>query len=82
MNDPMPADPDRRDAESRPADARTEPRGQGCLVAAGMMSGPVVGWFFGQVALGLVAGLVLGAAAAVAMTLRDNRRSSGRTGGE
>lgn len=77
MNDPNPADPGHRRADPRHAEARSEPRGQGCLVAAGMMIGPVVGWFFGQVALGLVAGLVLGVAAAVAMTFRDNRRNGG-----
>lgn len=50
------------------------PRGHGCLVAAGMMIGPVVGWGFGQVALGLVAGLLVGIVAAAVMTWRDRRR--------
>jgi hypothetical protein len=48
-------------------------RAGGCLIAAGLVLGPVVGLLFGQVSLGLVIGFGLGVAAAVAMTLIDRR---------
>ena len=49
-------------------------RGGGCLVAAGLVIGPVVGLLFGQTSLGLVIGLGVGAAAAVLLTIADRRR--------
>lgn len=51
------------------------PRGGGCLIAAGLVLGPVVGLFVGQVSAGLVAGGVLGVLAAVVMALAEKRRS-------
>ncbi|KPF79881.1 hypothetical protein IP88_01190 [alpha proteobacterium AAP81b] len=72
---PQPRDPASGAAEPRDAGPRgAEPRGHGCLIAAGMLLGPVVGWFFGQVALGLVGGLLVGIAVAGAMTVLDRRR--------
>ena len=50
------------------------PRGGGCLIAAGLILGPVVGLMLGQVSAGLVAGGVLGVIAAIVMTLADRRR--------
>jgi hypothetical protein len=50
------------------------PRGGGCLIAAGLILGPVVGLALGQVSAGLVAGGVLGVLAAVAMALAERRR--------
>jgi hypothetical protein len=68
MVDPVPA------AEPARPPRPPEDRGHGCLVAAGMMLGPVVGWSVGQVALGLVGGLAIGIVAAAVMTWRDRRR--------
>lgn len=48
-------------------------RAGGCLIAAGLILGPIVGLLFGQVSMGLVIGFGLGAAAAVAMALTDRR---------
>ena len=60
LPDPVsPPDPPRRDG--------------GCLIAAGLILGPLVGLAFGQVSLGLVIGFGLGVAAAVAMALGDRR---------
>ncbi len=57
-----------------PPDLNPPPRspqlGGGCLIAAGVMIGPVVGIFFGQVTLGLIAGGVIGVVAALVMALR------------
>ena len=44
--------------------------GGGCLIAAGVLIGPVVGLFFGQTSLGLVIGLAIGVVAAVVMAVR------------
>lgn len=48
-------------------------RGGGCLVAAGLVLGPLVGLVFGQVSAGLVAGGVIGVVAAVLLYLADRR---------
>ena len=52
-------------------DPATPPRppqlGGGCLIAAGLIIGPIVGIFIGQVTLGLIAGGVIGAAAALVL---------------
>jgi hypothetical protein len=58
--------------------ARPEPppaprRAGGCLIAAGLLIGPIVGMFFNQTSLGLVIGFGLGIAAAVALALADKR---------
>lgn len=44
--------------------------GGGCLIAAGLMIGPVIGIFFGEVTLGLVVGGVIGVIAAVVLAVR------------
>jgi mannose/fructose/N-acetylgalactosamine-specific phosphotransferase system component IIC len=49
------------------------PRGGGCLIAAGLILGPIVGLMVGQVSAGLVAGGLLGVFAAIWMTLADRR---------
>ena len=49
-------------------------RGGGCLIAAGLVLGPIIGIFFGQVSAGLVAGLVIGVIAAIVLTIIDRRR--------
>ena len=49
-------------------------RGGGCLIAAGLIVGPVIGMAFGQTSIGLVAGLVIGILAAIALTIADRRR--------
>ena len=49
---------------------RKPPLGGGCLIAAGVLIGPVVGLFFGQTSLGLVIGLAIGIVAALVMALR------------
>ncbi|KAB7646192.1 hypothetical protein [Polymorphobacter fuscus] len=48
-------------------------RGGGCLIAAGLILGPIIGLVFGEVSIGLVAGGVIGVIAAVVMTVRDGR---------
>lgn len=50
------------------------PRGYGCLIALCLLLGPVIGWFVGQAALGMVAGLVIGVIVAVLAGLADKRR--------
>jgi hypothetical protein len=61
---PMPPDP----ATPKP------PRlGGGCLIAAGLLLGPIVGLMFGQTSLGLVIGFGIGVALAIALTLYDRR---------
>lgn len=49
-------------------------RGGGCLIAAGLVIGPVIGVLFGQTSLGLVAGLAIGVVAAIVLTVLDRRR--------
>lgn len=49
-------------------------RGGGCLIAAGLLVGPIIGMAFGETSIGLVAGLAIGILAAIALTLADRRR--------
>ncbi|MGL4542913.1 MAG: hypothetical protein ACRCUI_10435 [Polymorphobacter sp.] len=49
-------------------------RGSGCLLAIGLMIGAGVGVAIGQGPIGMIAGLVVGAAAAVAFAYRESRR--------
>jgi uncharacterized membrane protein len=49
-------------------------RGGGCLIAAGLVIGPVVGLIFGQTSMGLFAGLAIGIVAAIVLTVLDRRR--------
>lgn len=50
---------------------RNEPTGMGALIALLIMAGAIIGGLMGQPSLGLLAGLALGVAAAVAMWLRE-----------
>nr|WP_310523937.1 hypothetical protein [Polymorphobacter sp.] len=52
-------------------------RGGGFFIAAGLIVGPIVGAAFGQTSIGLVAGFVIGAVAAIVLTIADRRRSQG-----
>ncbi len=56
------------------APAKPPRRGGGCLIAAGVMIGPVIGVMFGETSLGLVAGLVIGILAAVGLAVADRKR--------
>ncbi|GGD98556.1 hypothetical protein GCM10011529_00740 [Polymorphobacter glacialis] len=59
-----------------PADPPSRPPalGGGCLIAAGLVLGPVLGLLFNQTSLGLILGAVIGVAAAVILTVLDKRR--------
>jgi hypothetical protein len=60
---------DPRDIPSRP-----EPRGGGCLVAAGLLGGATIGVMLGEGSIGILAGLAIGAVAALALLWLDGRR--------
>ncbi len=49
-------------------------KGGGCLIAAGLILGPVIGLLFGQTTLGLVSGFGIGVVAAIILAVRDSRR--------
>jgi hypothetical protein len=49
-------------------------RGGGCLIAAGVILGPVAGVLAGEPSIGLVAGLALGVGGAAAMYVIDRRQ--------
>jgi hypothetical protein len=53
---------------------RPPSRGGGCLIAAGLIIGPVLGLMVGQTSAGLVIGGVIGVAAAIALAFADSRR--------
>ncbi|WP_416908232.1 MAG: hypothetical protein ACMVO5_00995 [Polymorphobacter sp.] len=57
-----------------PTPNRNTSSGGGCLIAAGLILGPVVGLLLGQVSAGLIAGGVIGVLAAIIWTVRDSRR--------
>jgi hypothetical protein len=54
--------------------AKPPRRGGGCLIAAGVLIGPVIGVMFGETSIGLVAGLAIGILAAVALAVADRQR--------
>lgn len=56
-----------------PPEPPSSVRGGGCLVAAGLVLGPLAGMAFGQVSAGLVAGGLIGVVAAVLLYLADRR---------
>lgn len=56
---------------------RPGPQAGGFLIAVAVMAGTIVGGLLGQPSIGLLAGLALGSAAAVALWLVD-RRKAGR----
>jgi uncharacterized membrane protein len=51
----------------------TPNRAGGCLIAGGLMLGAGIGVMVGESSAGLLIGLAVGVAGAVAMTLRDRR---------
>jgi hypothetical protein len=53
---------------------RPPERGGGCLIAAGLVVGPVLGLMVGQTSAGLVIGGLVGIAAAIALAVADRRR--------
>ena len=57
-----------------PTPPRPPMLGGGCLIAAGVIFGPIIGLFFGETSLGLAIGLGAGIVAAVVLTLLDRRR--------
>ena len=57
-------------AEQSPVPRKPQQAG-GCLIAAGLIFGPIIGMAFGQTSIGLVAGGVTGVVAAIVMALRD-----------
>lgn len=61
------------DVPDRSAAPRPPQQAGGCLIAAGLIIGPIVGLAFGQVSIGLIAGFVIGVVAAIAMALRDGK---------
>lgn len=54
--------------------SRPPVQGGGCLIAAGLIIGPIIGMLFGETSMGLVGGLVIGIIGAIAVTLMDRRR--------
>ena len=59
---------------TEPPTRRPPVQGGGCLIAAGVIIGPIVGVMFGQTSLGMVIGLGLGIAGAVLVFVLDRRR--------
>jgi hypothetical protein len=53
--------------------ARPPIRGGGCLIAAGLIIGPVAGLMVGQTSAGLVIGGIIGVVAAIILAVVDAR---------
>jgi hypothetical protein len=64
---PTPSDPN--------LPGRPPVRGGGCLIAAGLVIGPMLGLMVGQTSAGLVIGGLAGVAGAIALAIIDARRS-------
>ena len=52
---------------------RSPQQAGGCLIAAGLILGPIIGMVFGQTSAGLLVGLAIGVVAAIGMALRTPR---------
>lgn len=48
--------------------------GGGCLIAAGLIIGPIGGLFFGEVSAGLIIGGIIGLFAAILWAVQDSRK--------
>jgi uncharacterized membrane protein len=59
---------------TEPPASRPPVQGGGCLIAAGLIIGPIVGIMFGQTSLGMVIGLGAGVLGAIALFVVDRRR--------
>lgn len=57
--------------DDKPPTLRKPQQAGGCLIAAGLILGPIIGWMFGETSIGLLAGGVIGGIAAIVMTLRN-----------
>jgi predicted lipid-binding transport protein (Tim44 family) len=57
-----------------PTPNRNTSSGGGCLIAAGLILGPLVGLFLGQVSAGLIIGGIVGILAAIVWTVQDSRK--------
>ena len=55
------------------ASPRKPQQAGGCLIAAGLILGPIVGMAFGQTSIGLVAGGVIGVIGALVMAVMGRR---------
>jgi uncharacterized membrane protein len=72
MSDKSPMSP----PSSPPPPSPRAPSGGGCLIAAGLLIGPVIGLLVGEVSLGLIAGGVIGVVAALGLALFERNRPS------
>ena len=52
-------------------ESRPPQQAGGCLIAAGLIIGPIVGLAFGQTSMGLIGGFAIGVIGAIVMALRD-----------
>jgi predicted lipid-binding transport protein (Tim44 family) len=74
----MPISPDPLDSPAPGVSPQSSPpprQAGGVLIAAGLILGPIIGFFFGQISIGLIAGLVIGIIAAVVYGIRDRRKA-------
>lgn len=58
----------------QPPASRPPVQGGGCLIAAGLIIGPIIGLTFGETSLGMVIGLGVGVVGAVLLFVWDRRR--------
>ncbi len=59
---------------TEPPASRPSVQGGGCLIAAGVVIGPIIGLTFGETSLGLVIGLGVGVIGAIVLFVVDRRR--------
>ena len=56
-----------------PPTPRQPQQAGGCLIAAGLILGPIIGLAFGETSIGLVAGGLIGVVAAIVMAVMARR---------